>query len=127
MSAPTEAEAGEWYTGPNGEMLRVLDAPAATHTVKITSHLDGAVFEVDVPEDRYVLMEAERQGYELPFACRMGACTQCAIKVRHTHARARAPTLTHTHTHTHTHRQTDKHLHMRARAPRPARAPPRAR
>ena len=117
MSAPTEAEAGEWYTGPNGEMLRVLDAPAATHTVKITSHLDGAVFEVDVPEDRYVLMEAERQGYELPFACRMGACTQCAIKVRHTH----------THTHTHTHRQTDKHLHMRARAPRPARAPPRAR
>ena len=80
----SDATGGEWHVGPGGELLSgAADAPPAPkHTVKITSHVDGSVFEVEVPEDRYVLMEAERQGYELPFACRMGACTQCAIKVK---------------------------------------------
>ena len=30
---------------------------------------------------RYVLWEAEDQGLELPYACRMGCCTACAVKV----------------------------------------------
>lgn len=31
---------------------------------------------------RYVLWEAEDAGLELPFACRMGCCTACAVKVQ---------------------------------------------
>ena len=31
---------------------------------------------------RYVLWEAEDQGLELPYACRMGCCTACAVKVK---------------------------------------------
>ena len=31
---------------------------------------------------RYVLWEAEDQGLLLPYACRMGCCTACAVRVR---------------------------------------------
>jgi len=37
--------------------------------------------EVEVPEDSYVLFEAEDAGLQLPYACRMGCCTGCAVKV----------------------------------------------
>lgn len=38
-------------------------------------------YTVIVDDDRYVLHQAEEQGYELPFSCRNGACTACAVKV----------------------------------------------
>ena len=55
--------------------------PGVRHTVKVTDHVSGEVLELEVPEDRYVLFEAEQQGWELPNACRMGCCTKCAVKV----------------------------------------------
>lgn len=51
------------------------------HKVKVTDHETGEILEVDVPENRYVLFEAEQDGWELPNACRMGCCTKCAVKV----------------------------------------------
>lgn len=52
------------------------------HKVKIEDPDTGEIIELDAPEDRYVLFEAEDQGYDLPFACRMGCCTSCAVKVK---------------------------------------------
>ena len=31
---------------------------------------------------RYILWEAEEKGLLLPYACRMGCCTACAVKIK---------------------------------------------
>lgn len=54
----------------------------ATHKVVIHNHYVEQVVEVEVPEDRYILWEAEEEGLQLPYACRMGCCTACAVKVK---------------------------------------------
>lgn len=54
---------------------------ATRHKVKIINHYLEEEFEVEVPEDRYVLFAAEEEGYDLPYACRLGCCTACTVKV----------------------------------------------
>lgn len=69
-------EAGQF----SGEGRGASNAPR--HKVKIyNKYLDQEV-DVEVPEDRYILWEAEDQGLILPYACRMGCCTACAVKVK---------------------------------------------
>jgi ferredoxin len=55
---------------------------APRHAVQIFNAATGQNLTVEVPEDRYVLHEAEEQGLILPWACRMGCCTACAVKVK---------------------------------------------
>ncbi|KAG1664189.1 hypothetical protein FOA52_011367 [Chlamydomonas sp. UWO 241] len=55
---------------------------AVKHKVRIYNHYADQVVDVEVPEDRYVLWEAEDEGLELPYACRMGCCTACAVRVK---------------------------------------------
>ena len=51
------------------------------YTVKIHDRRTGTLHTVSVPDDRYILHSAENQGVDLPFACRNGACTSCAVRV----------------------------------------------
>jgi len=53
-----------------------------SHKVKIQNHFAQQELEVDVPEDRYILWEAEDHGLQLPYACRMGCCTACAVRIK---------------------------------------------
>ncbi|HEY9645815.1 MAG TPA: 2Fe-2S iron-sulfur cluster-binding protein [Chroococcidiopsis sp.] len=52
------------------------------HTVRIHDRQNDTHYSIRVPDDRYILHTAEHQGAELPFSCRNGACTACAVRVR---------------------------------------------
>ncbi|MBD2294378.1 2Fe-2S iron-sulfur cluster binding domain-containing protein [Anabaena sphaerica FACHB-251] len=52
-----------------------------THTIKVHNRQTGVSYSLEVPEDRYILHTAEHNGIELPFSCRNGACTACAVRV----------------------------------------------
>ncbi|MCG9884100.1 MAG: 2Fe-2S iron-sulfur cluster-binding protein [Cyanobacteria bacterium] len=61
--------------------MAAIEPSAIQHTVRIRHRQAGKTFEVRVPEDRYILQTAENQGATLPYSCRNGACTACAVRV----------------------------------------------
>lgn len=51
------------------------------YTIQIRDRSSGKSHTLQVPADRYILQSVEKQGVELPFSCRNGACTTCAVRV----------------------------------------------
>ena len=53
-------------------------------TFKVVVHYRqrGRVIEAEVPEGEYILQALEQQGKVLPFSCRNGCCTTCAVRIR---------------------------------------------
>jgi len=54
---------------------------STVYQVEILDRATNTTYKAQVPSDRYILHNAENQGVNLPFACRNGACTTCAVRV----------------------------------------------
>ena len=52
-----------------------------SYTIRVRDRAQGIIYTLQVPDYRYILQTAEKQGVELPFSCRNGACTTCAVRV----------------------------------------------
>lgn len=51
------------------------------YQIKIHNRQKGTKYSLQVPENQYILQSVEKQGHELPFSCRNGACTTCAARI----------------------------------------------
>jgi ferredoxin len=51
------------------------------HTITVHWREANRVIRHQVPEGEYILQSFERQGDPLPFSCRNGCCTACAVRV----------------------------------------------
>ena len=52
-----------------------------SHPVTVHWRQEGRVITHLVPEGDYILRSFEQQGDPLPFSCRNGCCTACAVRV----------------------------------------------
>ena len=51
------------------------------HKVTLINKEEDMNVTIDCPTDQFILDAAEEQGVELPYSCRVGACSSCSGKI----------------------------------------------
>ena len=55
--------------------------PCVPHPITVHWRQQNRTIQLNVPEGEYILRSFEHQGEPLPFSCRNGCCTACAVRV----------------------------------------------
>jgi ferredoxin len=55
--------------------------PSRSFPITVHWRQAGRTLQLNVPEGEYILRSFEQQGEPLPFSCRNGCCTACAVRV----------------------------------------------
>ena len=50
------------------------------YSIHIYDRQANTEYTAMIPDDQYILKSLEEQGIKLPFSCRNGACTTCAVR-----------------------------------------------
>jgi ferredoxin len=58
-----------------------LNQGVSSHPITVHWRQQGRVIHHQVPDGAYILRSFEEQGDPLPFSCRNGCCTACAVRV----------------------------------------------
>ena len=73
--------------GQNGatrwQYSSMSSSPFVSHPITVHWRQSGRSIRHEVVEGDYILASFERQGDPLPFSCRNGCCTACAVRVLH--------------------------------------------
>ncbi len=70
------------HTIDNGRSLNLIQKTMTrSYQIRIHHRQTEESYTLSVPEDRYILHSVEAHGYKLPFSCRNGACTSCAVRI----------------------------------------------
>jgi len=59
----------------------LVSRPMRSHPITVHWRQENRTIELNVPEGEYILRSFEQQGEPLPFSCRNGCCTACAVRV----------------------------------------------
>lgn len=59
----------------------MTSSPIVSHPITVHWRQSGRSIRHEVVEGDYILASFERQGDPLPFSCRNGCCTACAVRV----------------------------------------------
>ena len=51
------------------------------YKITIKNKETGKIYQECVSSDDYILQQFEKKGFKLPFSCRNGCCTSCAVKI----------------------------------------------
>ena len=52
-----------------------------THKVTLVNEKEQLNITIECPTDQFILEAAEEKGANLPYSCRVGACSSCAGKI----------------------------------------------
>lgn len=80
-AAECPASEGKTAMGGEGPPAPVEASPASNFSITVHWLEQGRVIQHQVPAGEYILRSFEQQGDPLPFSCRQGCCTACAVRV----------------------------------------------
>lgn len=68
------------FLSTSAEISRIFFLMTRYYKIHVYNRQAGTEHTATIPDDQYILQSLEEKGIKLPFSCRNGACTTCAVR-----------------------------------------------